>query len=70
MSKFLVALIAAFFLMGCAAQKVIQREFYEPNETTLQVREDGMRIGALKSETTKTGAPDWSGNKSFSLFSW
>ena len=27
----------------------------EPNEATLQVREDGMRIGAFKSETTKGG---------------
>ena len=68
--RFLVAIVAAILLMGCAAQKVIQREFYPPDEATLQVREDGMRIGALKSETTKTGAPDWSGNKSFSLFSW
>ena len=64
-----IALVAAF-LAGCASQKVVQREFYPPDETTLQVREDGMKIGALKSETTKSGQPDWSGNKSFSLFSW
>lgn len=57
-------------LAGCATQKVIQREFYPPDDKTLCVREDGMKIGALKSETTKSGQPDWSGNKSFSLFSW
>jgi hypothetical protein len=67
-----IVLIAAFFalLAGCATQKIVQREFYPPDESTLHVREDGMRIGALKSETTKSGQPDWSGNKSFSLFSW
>jgi hypothetical protein len=29
-----------------------------------------MTVGALKSETIKSGQPDWSGNKHFSLFSW
>jgi len=29
-----------------------------------------MTVGALKSETIKSGQPDWSGNKTFSLFSW
>ena len=65
-------LFAAFFcvvlLTGCATQQVVQREYYPLDETTIQVREDGMRIGALKSETIKSGSPDWSGNKSFSLF--
>ena len=62
--------IFAVAISGCATQKVIQREFYPPDDKTLCVREDGMKIGALKSETTKSGQPDWSGNKSFSLFSW
>ena len=70
MKRVVFVALAAALLAGCASQKVVQREFYEPNSQTLQVREDGMKIGALKSETTKSGQPDWSGNKSFSLFSW
>ena len=62
--------LCAIALIGCATQQVVQREYYPPDETTIQVRNDGMRIGALKSETIKSGSPDWSGNKSFSLFSW
>jgi hypothetical protein len=62
--------ILCAFLIGCASQKVVHREFYPPDEATLQVREDSMKIGALKSETIKSGQPEWSGNKSFSLFSW
>ena len=38
--RLLVGLVAAILLMGCAAQKVIQREFYPPDEATLQVREE------------------------------
>ena len=73
MKRFLFILCGGIFavaISGCATQKVIQREFYPPDDKTLCVREDGMKIGALKSETTKSGQPDWSGNKSFSLFSW
>ena len=36
-----------------------------PDATTLHVLD-----GTLKSETVKSGLPDWSGNKHFSLFSW
>jgi len=36
----------------------------------MREREDGERTGALKSETIKSGQPDWSGNKTFSLFSF
>ena len=43
------------------------QEFYEPNPDTIHRREDGLTVGALKSETTKSGSPDWSGNKSFSI---
>lgn len=55
-------------LAGCASQKIVQQEFFEPTPETLFKRADGLSVGALKSETTKSGAPDWSGNKSFSIF--
>ena len=51
---------AAACLCGCASQRA----------EASRVREDGERVGALKSETIKSGSPDWSGNKTFSLFSW
>ena len=47
-------------LCGCASQEVIQREYYEPTELTILEREDKLKVGALKSETIKTGQPDWS----------
>ena len=57
-------------LTGCASQRIVQQEFYEPTESTKVVREDGLTVGALKSETTKSGQPDWSGSKSFNLLSF
>ena len=57
-------------LTGCASQCIIQQEFYEPTETTKVVREDGLAVGALKSETRKSGQPDWSGNKSYNILSF
>ena len=62
--------VAAVILGGCASQRVESREWYEPTPETVQTRKDGERTGALKSETIKYGQPDWSGNKTFSLFSW
>lgn len=62
--------VAAVILGGCASQCVESREWYEPTPETVQTRKDGERTGALKSETIKYGQPDWSGNKTFSLFSW
>lgn len=62
--------LAAVFLSGCASQSTVSREWYEPTEATALKREDGTTVGALKSETIKSGQPDWSGNKHFSLFSW
>jgi hypothetical protein len=62
--------VLAAVLCGCASQRTESREWYEPTPTTMQTRKDGQRIGALKSETIKSGQPDWSGNKTFSLFSW
>ena len=60
---------AVSLLCGCASQRTEIREWYEPTEATTLKRKDGMTVGALKSETIKTGQPDWS-NKTFSLFSW
>lgn len=54
---------------GCASQVILQQEFYEPSDATKVVREDGLTVGALKSETKKSGQPDWSGNKSFNILS-
>lgn len=65
---FAVALVGV--VSGCASQSIRITEYYEPTEATLVVREDNLKVGAVKSETIKTGQPDWSGNKSFSLFSW
>ena len=60
--------VIAAVLCGCASQQIVQREFYEPNEATMREREDGLKVGALKSETGETGQPDWS-TKSISLIS-
>ena len=62
--------LAAVLLSGCASQSTVTREWYEPTEATALKREDGTTVGALKSETVKSGQPDWSGNKHFSLFPW
>lgn len=59
--------VLAGLLAGCASQHIVSQEFYEPNPDTIHRREDGLTVGALKSETTKLGSPDWSGNKSFSI---
>ena len=65
-----VCVLSAVLLSGCASQTLRTIDFYEPTETTLHEREDGLKVGAVKSETVKSGQPDWSGNKTFSLFSW
>ena len=62
--------LAAVLSCGCASQSTVAREWYEPTESTAFKRDDGTTVGALKSETVKSGQPDWSGNKTFSLFSW
>ena len=51
--------VIAAVLCGCASQQIVQREFYEPNEATMRGGEDGLKVGALKSGTVKTGRPDW-----------
>jgi hypothetical protein len=62
--------VLAAAICGCSSQRIVSREWYEPTADTMREREDGERIGALKSETIKSGQPDWSGNKTFSLFSF
>ena len=61
--------LAAAILVGCASQTITERHYYEPNEMTALKREDGLTVGALKSEVIKKGAPDWSDSKSISLIS-
>ena len=55
-------------LFGCASQVCRVHEYYEPTEATMFTREDGLKVGALKSEAIKDGQPDWS-PKSISLIS-
>lgn len=52
----LVVLSAA--LCGCYGQRVIVREFYAPTSDTLTHRADGYAVGAVKSETIKSGSRD------------
>ena len=61
-----VAALAA--LCGCASQVCRVYEYYEPTEATMFTREDGLKVGALKSEAVKDGQPDWS-PKSISFIS-
>lgn len=65
--RLLCGCLLASAVAGCASQMIVQQEFYEPRAETLHRREDGLAVGALKSETRKSGSPDWSGNKSFSI---
>ena len=51
------------------SQTITERHYYEPTESTAFKREDGLTVGAVKSEVIKTGAPDWSDSKSISLIS-
>ena len=68
-----LALVLAFgavaLVCGCASQCIRQFEYYEPTAETAFKREDGMTVGALKTEVIKSGSPDWSGSKSLSLIS-
>ena len=61
--------LSAVFLSGCASQTITERHYYEPTPETALKREDGLTVGAVKSEVIKTGAPDWSDSKSISLIS-
>ena len=59
----------ALALCGCFSQSIVERHYYEPTAETSLKREDGLTVGAVKSEVIKTGAPDWSDSKSISLIS-
>ena len=65
----LAGCVLAAVLSGCASQTITERHYYEPTESTAFKREDGLTVGAVKSEVIKTGAPDWSDSKSISLIS-
>lgn len=64
-----LALGAATLVCGCASQRITERHYYEPTDKTALKREDGMTVGALKTEILKSGSPDWSDSKSLSLIS-
>lgn len=64
-----LVIILALALSGCASQSLVSREFYEPNNLTAFKREDGTTVGAVKSEVYKSGSPDWSDEKHFSILS-
>ena len=61
--------VLASALCGCASQTIPERHYSEPTAETALKREDGLTVGAVKSEVIKTGAPDWSDSKSISLIS-
>ena len=42
------------------------REFYEPTSETLTRRDDGLAVGAVKSETIKSGSRD-EGDRDYTL---
>ena len=62
------ALVSAV-LAGCASQSIIERHYYQPTDTTVLKREDGLSVGAVQVEIIKSGSPDWSDSKSISLIS-
>ena len=62
------ALVSAV-LAGCASQSIIERHYYQPTDTTVLNREDGLSVGAVQVEIIKSGSPDWSDSKSISLIS-
>ena len=64
-----LALGAAALVCGCASQCITERHYYEPTAETALKREDGMTVGALKTEIIRSGSPDWSDSKSISLIS-
>ena len=59
------ALAAA--LGGCLGNQLVKTyEFYPPEKDTLTRREDGYAVGAIKSETIKSGSRD-EGDKALAL---
>ena len=67
--ELLCGAIAVATMCGCASQSLVCREFYAPTPETALKREDGTTVGAVKSEVYKSGSPDWSDEKHFSILS-
>ena len=65
----LAAALVSAVLAGCASQSIIERHYYQPTDTTVLKREDGLSVGAVQVEIIKSGSPDWSDSKSISLIS-
>lgn len=65
----ILGLASLAFACGCASQQIVERHYYEPTAETALRREDGTTVGAVKSEVIKSGAPDWSDEKTISLIS-
>ena len=59
--------VLAAALGGCLGNQITKSyEFYEPTKETLTRREDGYAVGAIKSETIKSGSRD-EGDKALAL---
>ena len=67
--ELLCGAIAVATMCGCASQSFIERHYYEPTPETALKREDGTAVGAVKAEVMKSGSPDWSDEKHFSILS-
>ena len=65
----IAAALVSAVLAGCASQSIIERHYYQPTDTTVLKREDGLSVGAVHVEIIKSGSPDWSDSKSISLIS-
>ena len=65
----IAAALVSAVLAGCASQSIIERHYYQPTDTTVLKREDGLSVGAVQVEIIKSGSPDWSDSKSISLIS-
>ena len=63
------AALVSTVLAGCASQSIIERHYYQPTDTIVLKREDGLSVGAVQVEIIKSGSPDWSDSKSISLIS-
>ena len=65
--KFLCGCALAAALQGCIGnQQIVTREFYEPTKDTFTRRDDGYAVGAVKSETVKSGSRD-EGDKALAI---
>ena len=59
MKRLAVVLLGGVLAAGCVSYQTTRiMEFYEPNKDTFTRREDGYAVGAIKSETIKSGSRD------------